>query len=547
MADDVASKPSERGAGSPSDFIIRQAVVVIHGQGEQRPMGTIRDFVKVLWQFNPDLGPLPPKSQTTDGRQVWIVPDDKSGLFELQRVTTPRHNGCRTDFFELYYADLLNDTPIRNLWRWMQRLLWIDPADVPDEMRLPWTMFWLLSLSGFGLCLFVLLSVPYVLHGSWLDAVSAPRALPGLIAGGTALLVLLLPKFFRWLQFLEAVPVLLIVAVGAAAVVQVYQAHPIALALIALLAMVYLAAKFLLPFFGDAASYLSAQTETVQSRQVVRNRGLALLRALHDDPAYDRVIVIGHSLGTVLAYDLLHILWQEAGPTRDNPPEPAAVAALQAVDEFAASCPAGRWSPQAVQTYQDLQWRAFDALRRQRAGTPTSPQAPKRAGWKISDFVALGSPLASAPFLIAESRADFIRMKQERMLPTAPPQPYDENHLALYCDERGRTVTHHAAVFSTVRWTNIYDQFESPLFLLGDPIAGPVSGIDCFGDAILDRNVEIKWGPLGSRFFTHNWYWTETSADWMSPSAHIAAFRDAVGLERSPPAAVDKGVAVPPA
>jgi len=310
--------------------------------------------------------------------------------------------------------------------------------------------------------------------------------------------------------------------------------------------MLYVAAEFLLPFFGDAASYLSAQTETVQSRQVVRNRGLALLRALHDDSKYDRVVVIGHSLGTVLAYDLLHILWQEVGPTKDNPPEPAAVAALAAVDEFAASRPAGQWSPADIEAYQDLQWRAFNALRGQRSRAAAGSRTATRAGWKVSDFVALGSPLASAQFLVAENRADFIRMKKERMLPTAPPQRYDENYFALYRDERRRRVAHHAAVFCAVRWTNIYDQFDSPLFLFGDPIAGPVSGIDRFGDAVLDRNVEIKWGPFGWRFFTHNWYWTETSADWTAPSEHIAAFRAAVGMDRPPPAAETQVAAVPP-
>src|SRR5690606_20581390 len=166
--------------------------------------------------------------------------------------------------------------------------------------------------------------------------------------------------------------------------------------------LAYLADNLLLPYFGDAASYLSAQTETVQSRQGVRNRGLALLKALHEDPEYDRVIVIAHSLGSVLAYDLLHILWREVGPTKDNPPCAEAEAAVAAVDAFVAKAPADQWSPELVAQYQALQWAAFEALSRQK-GTVGGVGS----GWKVSDLITLGTPFSSAEFLITDGRADF--------------------------------------------------------------------------------------------------------------------------------------------
>src|SRR5690606_36462858 len=234
--------------------------------------------------------------------------------------------------------------------------------------------------------------------------------------------------------------------------------------------LAYLADNLLLPYFGDAASYLSAQTETVQSRQGVRNRGLALLKALHEDPEYDRVIVIAHSLGSVLAYDLLHVLWREVGPTKDNPPDAEAAKAIQTLDDFVAAHPGETWDADTIRTYQALQWSAYYKLRQQKG----DPDKHTLSGWKVSDLITLGSPLTSAEFLITESRDDFRRMKQERVLPTAPAQNYDENNGALYNDAEKGSVAHHGAVFSVVRWTNIYDQFISPLFLLGDPISGPV-------------------------------------------------------------------------
>jgi len=515
--------------------IKRQAIVVVHGQGEQRPMGTIRDFVKVLWQFNPNVRPEAEKghapAKDDPGRDIWIVPDDKGGLFELQRITTPLHKDRKTDFFELYYADLLNDTPLRNLWRWMRRLLWIDPTDVPGDLRGPWTVFWIFSLIAVALFWITVLSVEQFVHTDWLAVAFEPRAHIALAISAVALLVLLLPKFFHSFSLLGRVPLWVIVGIFAGSALWIYAGYPVAWAMDLLLIEFYLARRFLLPYFGDAASYLSAQTETVQSRQSVRNRGLLLLRALHDDPAYDRVVVVAHSLGTVLAYDILHILWQEVGPTKDNPPVNAD--ALKAVDAFVDARADEGWQPGDVDKYQALQWAAFNALRQQKPGVAKAGASAPLSGWKVSDFVALGSPLASAQFLIAEGREDLERMKEQRVLPTAPPEPYSKQFRSIYKD-KGRDVAHHAAVFSTVRWTNIYDPFNPLFFLFGDPISGPVSGKDRFGQAIRDAKVKIRHAGVAPRFFTHNYYWTETSADWTMPADHIKTLREAVGIDRLP-------------
>ncbi len=503
--------------------------MVIHGQGEQRPMGTIRDFVDVLWQHNSDLDV--PGEDNSKPRPIWIVPDDKSGLYELQRVTTPPHNGRKNDFFELYYADLLNETPLRNLWRWIKRLLWIDPADVPGHMRLPWTVFWLMSILAAGSAFAALLTLPKLLTLDWFDHFFSPDARRGQGIALAGLLLLLLPKFFRFLSFLERLPPWLLIFVIAAGVLDIFGWNPLVLNFMVLALLAWMADNFLLPYFGDAASYLSAQTETVQSRQGVRNRGLALLKALHEDPEYDRVIVIAHSLGSVLAYDLLHILWREVGPTKDNPPDAEAALAIKTLDDFVAANPGDTWDADTIHAYQALQWAAYDKLRQQKG----DPENHTMSGWKVSDLITLGSPLTSAEFLITESRDDFRRMKQERVLPTAPAQNYDENNGALYNDAEKGSVAHHGAVFSVVRWTNIYDQFISPLFLLGDPISGPVAGKERFGPGIWDVNVVITWGRLNWRLFTHNFYWTDTAPKGEKPAAHIMSFRKAVGLERQPP------------
>ncbi len=528
---------------------MRQAVVVVHGQGQQRPMGTIRDFVEALWSSNPDVQPDPPYVR----ENTWIVPDNKSGLYEMQRITTPPHGGGRrTDFFELYYADLLADTPVRNLWRWLERLFWISPLQVPKRMYGPWLAFWLLCLAAIAMTFWVVLEIPQLLHANWVTPFESPNrldALIGLAIIAIAVLTLVLPKFFPGTEQANSIPrsailIALIVGVGF-----ISWQTPVIVAALIVGVVIYLFTNDLLPLFGDAASYLSAQTDTVRSRQAVRERGLGLLKALHDDKEYDRIVVVAHSLGTVLAYDLLQLLWHSVGPTKDNAPAADAVKAIEAVETFARK-PVSSWTAADVDAYQALQWQAFSALRQRKpADLPADGKPAGHSGWKVSDFVTLGSPLANAQFLITEGPEDLNRMKRERVLPISPPEPRGDAEGFIY-DENGRMVTHHAAVFSTVRWTNIYDEFDPRWFLRGDVISGALASPDLFGPAIKDINVTILQN--GKRTFSHNLYWVDTVAEKKKgvppPAAsgedrqpvraetaapQIQHLRDAVGMSRS--------------
>lgn len=499
----MARKPAPKPVVEP---IKRQAIVVVHGQGQQRPMGTIRDFVAALWASNPDVTPDPPYSK----ENTWIVPDNKSGLYEMQRITTPPHDkGRRTDFFELYYADLLADTPIRNLWRWLERLFWTSTSKVPKRMHGPWSAFRLLSIVAMLMTVWVVLDIPQLLKANWLEPFKSPMGLEvfiGLVIVVISVLVLVLPKLFIATEGAEAIPrpaVLLAIVVGVGLIS--WHATPVIVAALLVGLAIYLFTNDLLPLFGDAASYLSAQTETVRSRQAVRSRGLSMLEALHNDRDYDRIVVVAHSLGTVLAYDLLQLLWHSVGPTKDNPPDGGAVTAIEAVEKFADK-PAEQWTAADVEAYQALQWKAFTALRQQKPTDPPAVGKPvEPSGWKVSDFITLGSPLVNAQFLVTEGPEDLERMKSERVLPVSPPEPRDDEEGFIY-EENGRTVTHHAAVFSTVRWTNIYDEFNPLWFLHGDVISGALA--DVFGPGIKDIDVTIL--ANGKRTFSHNLYWVDT-------------------------------------
>ena len=67
---------------------------------------------------------------------------------------------------------------------------------------------------------------------------------------------------------------------------------------------------------GDAARYLSSRPDSVEENDQIRQQVLDLLERLHDADdydcnrkRYDRIIVVGHSLGSVIAYDAIRLLW----------------------------------------------------------------------------------------------------------------------------------------------------------------------------------------------------------------------------------------------
>ena len=69
----------------------KQAVLLIHGIGEQRPMDTLRGFVRTMWMT--DASVQHPHAKPG----VFSKPDDVSGNYELRRLTTTQdRNGVRT-------------------------------------------------------------------------------------------------------------------------------------------------------------------------------------------------------------------------------------------------------------------------------------------------------------------------------------------------------------------------------------------------------------------------------------------------------------------
>ena len=542
----------------------KQAVVVIHGIGEQRPLETLRSFVDAVYARDPTLTPnhLPlddPKSarmKLDDGtivNRTWAVPDATTGSAELRRITTrPSISGVRTDFYEFYWADIMDGTPLELVTGWVRGLLIRSPLDVPRRtpVILAWLMLWALTIV---FAIFAI-AIADAEHGWFslvvttvIGALAAVRwpLFVVLTGGGGALVVFRLLQS-AWKGFSNRA--------SPAAIARPKIAWPLGIAVLGVVlffllpvekasdprlwASVLTAATgalisgVMVPYVGDIARFVKATPSTVLKRKEVRDRGIALLTALHDavdpitgDRLYDRVVIFSHSLGTIVAYDILQHFWEDRGPNHKRPPmkDPQVLAAFKKVDAFVQKSWAGGASGAGELPFDLPAFRLAQAELQQAL-------VAANEGWLISDFITVGSPLVHAEFLMSDNR---IRMRQEfveRILSASPPRPDYPTNSMLYNERRGGQqlgpFVHFAAPFSTVRWTNIYDYDWFPLF--GDLISGPLS--DIFGAGIEEHRVRMTRG-WGSRFFTHTLYWTlKPTDDPHNPPEHIALIRKALAL-----------------
>lgn len=553
-------------SGTP-DGDFKQAVVVIHGMGEQVPMATLRSFVHAVWETDLSLtADLRSRASASghplqgEANKVWIVPDTRTGSMELDRIATDKSDfGVRTDFYEFYWADIMQGTSFDHVKAWVSGLLLRWPHQVPRGMTIAWILLWIFVLAFLYLTSAGLLGLTDFyfaggnagqteLGGAPIDDDTIGRSICAVAGIGSFIyLVVNLAKSKEQslLSWLVAIAVPPVVAWAAAKYIpwgHVLSRSALLLGASALLG--YFIHQFLVPYFGDVARYVRAAPDTVAKRAEVRSRGLSLLRELHGmsrtanaradetDPApndasrYLRVIVVAHSLGAVIAYDLLKQFWAEAGPGRKNPPEGEVRAALQAVDDYLKINPVGNRSFD-LQKFRVLQRRASLAI------NTTLPC------WRITDFVTLGSPLTHADFLIARDRNRFESLVEERLAPVSPPLLDAQTGSMSFSENPEAAFTlHHAAMFATTRWTNIYDPHR---IVLGDIVSGPATRL--FRGGISDLGVRLR-SPTRWRIFTHTLYWAmdawgtalcsaapgSKSDGSLKDKDHIALLRSAIDL-----------------
>jgi len=124
----------------------RQAVVIIHGIGEQRPMDTLRGFVKAVTR-------KAGIRKEDVSRRALSKPDYISPTLELRRMAVPGNDRpwtpgdwVSTDFYELYWAHMMTGTSWHHVTAWAGTLLLRWPWTVPSRLRVPWTISWIAVL-----------------------------------------------------------------------------------------------------------------------------------------------------------------------------------------------------------------------------------------------------------------------------------------------------------------------------------------------------------------------------------------------------------------
>lgn len=246
-----------------SETINRQAVVIIHGMGEQRPNSTIRGFTRCLIEQL--------YKNTHQTPVAYEKPDKVSGTFETRSKTILRDESAgrpTTHIFEFYWAHHMRDTKGSQVWSWVSRLLRASPASVPKRLRKVYWFLWGIVLLTLAALVLYLTNRDF--HTLWVQ-----------IAG------------IGWLAALAG---------GAWGFLK----------------------STIISTLGDAARYMSDSPDNVGERQKIRQEGIDLLRHLHErvdefgKPLYDRIIVAAHSLGTAVAYDLLRLAWVEYSETYDK-------------------------------------------------------------------------------------------------------------------------------------------------------------------------------------------------------------------------------------
>ena len=126
-----------------------------------------------------------------------------------------------------------------------------------------------------------------------------------------------------------------------------------------------LVANWLVPVVGDAARYLSPSPGNVEVRQKIREAGIDLLTKLHASGDYDRIVVVGHSLGGVVGFDVLNYAWGRIahgdlaqGHAAGSP----AMARLDDLEDAARALIVPKPAKGALADYQKAQRSYFDCL-----------------------------------------------------------------------------------------------------------------------------------------------------------------------------------------
>lgn len=402
---------------------VRQAVVIVHGMGEQRPLDMLNKFIEAVIPSGRSAAP-------SDDPDFYSRPDEVTDSYESRRYLAPagaNRDGteryAQTEFFEYHWAHLMQGNQLRDMWSTFRRMMLQWPWRVPRGLRGIWWIFWILVVAVAAMVWLFRADID-------VGQISVNSFVSGIVGGGVVATV-----------------------------------------------VTWLLTKFLpgkiSSSFVDVVRYLDTSPRSYGVRKAIRKGILDLLEGLHETGRYQRIIIVAHSLGAYIAYDGITYLWtrmnQEHCAGENGEMDPTVRQALEAEARALLDEPKG--DPTEFRRRQRALWRE---IRKQ--GCP----------WLITDFVTVGTPMYMADQLFTKNRKILEKKIVRREIATCPPQPdlagpTPDKTLYSY-PYGGGPVLYHAAPFAVVRWTNMW--FPARFSFFGDWFGGPLGPL--FGGGVLD-------------------------------------------------------------
>lgn len=325
----------------------RTAIVVVHGIGQQLPFQTLGAFASGLRKPAPKAAPHAVRLARVGGTDLPRVELD---LEAEDGTSRPTH------LYEAYWAPLTEGKItvldvilflLRAAWNGWRKTRWSKPFARVMFDKLLWlspsrSTRWHLPLAGLVVLALVVLNAVTTMafaatvfepgHSRWFDE-SAATDVTAFTFASIALAVACLVglRVTRWFGFFFAALAALVI--GAVAILFVLGAHAFGSAGFApsarfpwlaspwfiggvwsVLTLASLGVRTLLvQFVGDVAAYITPQyvDRFLAVRDSVKKAVCDVVHAVYrhrddDAPAYEHVVVVGHSLGSVAAYDALN-------------------------------------------------------------------------------------------------------------------------------------------------------------------------------------------------------------------------------------------------
>lgn len=521
-----------RASGTHEPPYRRQAIVVIHGMGEQRPVETLNEFSRVITNGG-RFHSRPTKIADAYEARVHVVPRSEPGDDGRRRPFD-----TQTDVFEYHWAHLMQGNRLDDLWPTVRRMMFPVTGVVTTMFAvillvvlvlgiiwqagfLPTPPYFsapvpivLICVAGAGLLVVLLPSVPPGLIGLWLIIWAA--------VVGLAWAFMTIPAV-RNLEALES-PAALVTAVLAGSASSI--------AIIAYLVSRVLPG-WLVKSFVDVVRYLDTSPRSYAARHEIRKGIVDLLDGLQQSGKYSRIIVTAHSLGSYIGYDAISYLW-----TVRNEKFTLVQADVDTIEDAATALQAG-WTGRKGFTFR----KRWEDLAEHRATYRTAQRELWRKlqsgghPWIITDFVSFGSPMNFADRLFTRSWKEFDDRIDRREIVTCPPVSEVAHGVASDGRDRVRLTwgregskrrLHEAAPFAVVRWTNLW--YPARVGFFGDWFGGPLARL--YGPGVEDVRLDRASGASRIPGYAHAVYLREGShsGDRRRPGSFGVAFEQALDL-----------------